>query len=264
MQRFNGYSRILATGAPAPSSTVTIYDLGTLNLSTIYSDDATPPTAKANPFTAGTDGFFFFYAASAEYDVNLSDGGIPTPYTWGGNMLTDVDDLPNRYEDLFIDMSNVTKGPANNPGFDVFLGALRAYAFSKTADEELFFTVPLPHDWKEGSDIIAHVHWAPKDTDTGDVVWAMEYTWANRDATFPAPTTISATADAGDGTAHKHQATVNLGTISGTGKTISSILMCRIYRDVSEDDYDNDAFLLEVGFHLQLDAIGSVDADDKT
>lgn len=263
MQRFNGYGRILATGAPAVSCTVTIYDVGTANLSTIFSDDLASPTAKANPFTAGTDGFFFFYAASAEYDINLSGGGIATPYAWGGNMLTDPDDLPNRWEDIYVPMTQVTKGPDNNPGFDVFLGALRAYAFDKTADEELFFSVSMPHDWKEGSDIVAHVHWAPKDTDTGDVVWALEYSWANRNATFPAPTTITAAVDAGDGTAHKHQTVVELGTISGTGKTISSILLCRVYRDVSADDYDNDAFLIEVGFHYQVDAIGSVNEDTK-
>lgn len=262
MQRFNGYSRILATGAPAVSCTVTIYDLGTANLSTIFSDDLASPTAKANPFTAGTDGFFFFYAASAEYDINLSGGDIATPYAWGGNMLTDVDDLPLRWDDLRVPMNAQTKGGANDPGFDVFLDTTRVYAFSKAADEELFFSVQLPHTWKEGTDIGPHVHWAPKDTDTGDVVWALEYTWANRDATFPATTTISTPADAGDGTAYKHQH-VYFSDISGAGKEISSMLVCRIYRDVSEDDYDNDAFLLEVDFHYQIDTTGSLTEDAK-
>ena len=261
MQRFNGYSRILATGAPAPSATVTIYDLGTLNLSTIYSDDATPPTAKANPFTAGTDGFFFFYAASAEYDVNLSDGGITTPYTWGGNMLTDVDDLPNRWEDLRVPMTSAKQGVTSPPGFDVFLDTVRAYAFSKAADEELFFVVQLPHAWKEGSDIIVHAHWAPKDTDTGNVLWRLEYTWANIDGTFGATALTHETQDA-DGVAYKHQK-VDMGTIAGAGKTISSMLICRVFRDTSGDDYDNDAFLLAVDFHYQVDAIGSLTADSK-
>jgi len=262
MQRFNGYSRILATGAPAPSSTVTIYDLGTANLSTIFSDDATPPTAKANPFTAGVDGFFFFYAASGEYDINHSGGGIPTPYAWGGNMLTDIDDLPVRYDDVRIPVTAQAKGGANDPGFDVFLDTTRAYAFSKSADEELFFAAQLPHSYKEGTDIEAHVHWAPKDTDTGDVLWRLEYTWTNRDGTFAATATLAGAAQAADGTAFKHQV-AEIGEIDGTGKTISSMLVCRIFRDVSGDDYDNDAFLLEVDFHFQMDTTGSVDEDDK-
>ncbi|KKM21814.1 hypothetical protein LCGC14_1631660, partial [marine sediment metagenome] len=92
MQRFNNYSRLLATGAPAPNATVTVYDAGTLDLATIFSDNGVTPLA--NPFTTDGDGFFFFYAAAGEYDVRLSDGGIVAPYTWGDvhlNGFTGID-----------------------------------------------------------------------------------------------------------------------------------------------------------------------------
>lgn len=81
MERFFSYSRILATGAPAPLATITVWDSGTFNLSSIFSDDGITP--KANPFTTDAAGFFFFYAANALYDIQISGGGIPTPYTWG-------------------------------------------------------------------------------------------------------------------------------------------------------------------------------------
>jgi len=82
MEKYQGYSRILATGAPAPNATVTVYyPSGTLTLASIYSDDGVTP--KANPFTADADGYFSFYAAAGDYDVRLSGGGIVTPYTWG-------------------------------------------------------------------------------------------------------------------------------------------------------------------------------------
>jgi hypothetical protein len=65
-----------------PSCTVTIYNAGTLTLSTIYSDAA--GDAKANPFTAATSGQWFFYGPTGlHYDVNLSGGGIPVPFTLG-------------------------------------------------------------------------------------------------------------------------------------------------------------------------------------
>lgn len=88
MQRVYGYTRILSTGAPAPLASVTVYDAGTLNVSTIYSDNILTP--KANPFVAASDGFFFFYAANGRYDVTFSGGGIVTPYTWGDVVLNDV------------------------------------------------------------------------------------------------------------------------------------------------------------------------------
>jgi len=83
VQRIYGWSRILSTGAPAPGATVTVYDTGTLNLSTIYADNLLTP--KANPFLADAiSGYWFFYAASSgRYDVQFSGGGIVTPYTIG-------------------------------------------------------------------------------------------------------------------------------------------------------------------------------------
>lgn len=81
MQRIQGFAR-LPTGAPAPSCTVTVYDAGTVNPSTIYSDDLQVPTAKANPFLASAAGFWFFYAAAGKlYDVTFSGGGLAAPYT---------------------------------------------------------------------------------------------------------------------------------------------------------------------------------------
>lgn len=70
-------------------ATVTVYNQGTLTLSTIYSDNGITP--KANPFTAdATTGYWFFYAANARYDVAFSGGGITTPFTLGDFLLDDT------------------------------------------------------------------------------------------------------------------------------------------------------------------------------
>ena len=71
-----------------PSCTVTVYITGTLTAATIYSDNL--GTVLSNPFTANNDGSWGFYAGNGIYDVNLSNGGgIPTPFTLGGNLLQD-------------------------------------------------------------------------------------------------------------------------------------------------------------------------------
>lgn len=71
-----------------PSCTVTVYATGTQNLSTIFADNA--GTAKANPFAADSNGYFFFYADDGRYDVRLSGGGIPAPFTLGDILLDDT------------------------------------------------------------------------------------------------------------------------------------------------------------------------------
>lgn len=96
MQRFFGYARVITTAAPVASPTVTVYNAGTLTVSTIYDDNLSTPTPKANPFTADANGFLYFYAANGKYDVKISGGtpAISSPYTWGDVTLLDVlDDL---------------------------------------------------------------------------------------------------------------------------------------------------------------------------
>lgn len=82
MTRFFSYTRLAPTSAmPAPAATVTVYNVGTLTLASIFDDDTGTP--KSNPFTADASGYFYFYAADGRYDVRFSGGGIASPFTWG-------------------------------------------------------------------------------------------------------------------------------------------------------------------------------------
>lgn len=163
------------------------------------------------------------------------------------------------WDDLRIPGLSVKLG-ASAPDLVAFLGAgnLKAYAFDGGAtSEEVHFTIQLPHSYKEGTDITPHVHWSPTTANAGNVQWFLEYSWANIDATFPAVTTINVI-DAASGTAWDHQMGV-MSAITGTSKTISSMLVCRLYRDPTggSDTYGDDASLLEIDFHFEMDTVGS-------
>jgi hypothetical protein len=72
-----GYHSIVidATGI-GTLATITVYDAGTLNLSTIYS---TPGgAAQVNPFATDANGRFVFYATPSEYDIQASGAGFIT------------------------------------------------------------------------------------------------------------------------------------------------------------------------------------------
>ena len=45
--------------------------------------------------------------------------------------------------------------------------------------------------------------------------------------------------------------------IDATGKNLSSMLICRLFRDVSNGYTGNGVFLLEIDFHYQIDSDGS-------
>lgn len=131
--------------------------------------------------------------------------------------------------------------------------------------EAMSFTVQLPHSWKVGTEIFPHLHWMPKSTGTGNVEWNFEYTWVNYNSVtpeiFPAITT-STVVSTGPFIAKTHLITPltvsNVG-IDGTNKTVSSILICRIWRksDNTNDTYTADAGVLFVDFHYEMDTFGS-------
>jgi hypothetical protein len=182
-------------------------------------------------------------------------------------------DWAKRWDDIRVPISSIARLGFTDPDWEQFQddGAtstgVYALAFSKTVDQEVFFSIQVPHTWILGTNLNPHVHWSPSDTDTGSVTWKLEYTIANINGTFGNTATLSVT-DAADGTALKHQY-ADLGDIDMSSYTaatdVSIMLMCRLYRDVSDgDDYDNDAFLLEVDFHFQSDSLGSLQEMSKT
>jgi len=137
-------------------------------------------------------------------------------------------------------------------------GNLLTYRFDGAATtEQVYFTLQMPHSWKQGSTLYPHIHWAPTDTNSGNVKWQLEYSWANIEGTFGAPTTISVT-DGADGTAWKHQIAA-FSALSAAGKTISSMMVCRLFRNPTDgsDTYAYDAAFLEFDIHYQIDTIGS-------
>ena len=145
--------------------------------------------------------------------------------------------------------------------------------FDAAAEEELFFSVPIPTGYAAGEDIVPVVRWVPKTLADGTpasqvVKWGLEYIWVDSGETAAANTSTvygstHLPADA-DVLAGRHYSSV-LTTLTGTNFTINSTLICRIFRDATSvtDNYEADAGLLSVGFRFPIDTIGSRTATTK-
>jgi hypothetical protein len=183
------------------------------------------------------------------------------------------------YDDYRVPLVGVQAGGLKPPTWtqiaDDGSGSVGVYGWSfadqalEANEEQLFFAAELPHGYKEGTDIDAHVHWS---TAAGGAAnefprWALEYFWVNIDGTYTTTTIIRSDATSagtattsGDGTiaADKHYMT-DIGTISGTSKTISSLLMCRVFRNSSDgtDDLAQPIFGHVMDFHHEIDTMGS-------
>jgi hypothetical protein len=170
-----------------------------------------------------------------------------------------------RWDDLRIEPNARTTG-AKAPTFATYKTTLYLYDFDNAAagsEKEIFFTVQLPHAWKEGSTIYPHVHWVNRTAGTaGHVVrWGLEWTKAKIATVFGATTTQYGTTivASGDITVADSHLITSLGSITMTGDTVSTVLICRLFRNSSDsaDTYTGTAGLLYIDFHIELDSFGS-------
>lgn len=218
--------------------------------------------------------------AGSDTDVQFNDGGVI-----GGagsiryNKGTGVTQLggASDYTEIEADGTIRNNGNAttwndiNLPGLALGTGpvapaiiaisttGIRIYAFIGTGvnPDELHGSLETLHDYLEGSDIVAHVHWMPSTNDVGNVKWQLEYIWMSRTGTVSGSTTISVTTAAG-GTAWTAKRS-DFPTISGTGRVIGDRFIFRIFRDPADaaDTYTHDAGLLDFGLHYDRDTMGS-------
>jgi hypothetical protein len=164
------------------------------------------------------------------------------------------------WDDLQTSGLSSKKGGSNDPVFTNIAGNIWIDVFSGTATNEVFFTVQFPHRYKEGSDIEPHVHWFPitSPATTKNVVWKLEYQWQNHDGTFGA-TNTTITGTGATGTVGYKGIITSLGVVSGTGKGISSLMICRLYRPGGDalDTYADGAAFVSCDMHYEIDALGS-------
>jgi hypothetical protein len=144
--------------------------------------------------------------------------------------------------------------------------------FHADTENSVWFSRQLPHGYKQGTNIEAHVHWVPSESDGPSrtfVSWGLEYTWININEVFG--DTVIAYAnetvqDVDPLVLNQHYMT-DIVDIAGSGQTISSMIVCRLFRDATgageTDDFPGTAGLLEFDFHYRADSVGSPDEHSK-
>ena len=165
------------------------------------------------------------------------------------------------WNEIVVRPSSVRVNPVNTkPDYITWLFPAQSYSFDAAAAESLYFAVEIPHSHKIGTGIEAHIHWAPSTTDTGNCAWKIAWMVQDINDTFAftAGDTLSVR-QAGVGTAYDHQL-ANLGTISMAGvSNVSAVMTGVLFRDaaLASDTFTGEAIFLDLGFHFQMDSLGS-------
>jgi len=164
------------------------------------------------------------------------------------------------WDDLRTPTNTAKKITGKEPADTAYKGGI-VQAFSDSADNGVGFTVQLPHKYHEGEDIEFHVHIIIPVKGSGagaeNVKFDLTHSWANQDGVFPAETPVSETIDVQAEGADIHLYRL-IAVLDGTGKEISSVVICSLTRDTGvANNYANPVYLSELDFHFPLDAVGS-------
>lgn len=115
----------------------------------------------------------------------------------------------------------------------------------------MYFIVQMPHRWKAGSTIYPHVHYK-HETAVGTPSFKIKYKWFNIGASAITPWKWVALTTT-TGTTDNTNQVCNGGTISGVGKTVSSILLVQVYLGAAPTN----VIAYQFDIHYQIDGFGS-------
>jgi len=137
------------------------------------------------------------------------------------------------------------------------IGVTPVLLFDATNDEWVYYEWEVPENYHAGSDFKIRFYWAPTDSNTGDVIWGIEYNVISpeNDEVLTATTTTQTVTDSAQGLANELLRTDFI-TISGTEIQPGDIISMRVYRDADADDYGADAALVHLGIYFQIDRNG--------
>jgi hypothetical protein len=165
------------------------------------------------------------------------------------------------WDDLVINPSALRLPASNPPSTQAYKGGQVLSFEDNGGDDVIYFNAQLPHTYKEGTDIKFHVHWTIDTNGSAggaeNVKWDLTYSWVNANGSFPAESSGTVTVDVQNDSADDHMID-GVATLTGTGKTVSSVLICSLTRDTSvANNYGGHAYLLSADFHHEIDTMGS-------
>jgi hypothetical protein len=185
----------------------------------------------------------------------IIDGKIVLNKNSGNGIQVDVAVPSWGWRDITSDI--IVKGSgSNDPTWSIYTGTnFSAYQFSPNTMNQAWVAFHIPHDYVPGTAIHIHAHWsnAAATPNTGDEVWAFEYSYAkgHQQEAFPASNTVTAT-QASNATRYFHQI-AETAELSIAGLEPDGMLLVRVYRDAAAagDTCTDPVFLHHCDVHYQ-------------
>lgn len=190
--------------------------------------------------------------------------GSSSPVSPASSVLLD----PANWEDLRVSIASLfPRGAGLDPArLQWNAGSILTF----NTDDEISFLKQMPHNYKEGTDLLAHIHWTPHSRGVLEaaktVNWQLELSVANIDTVFPAPSFYPIPVVC-SGIINYHEISASV-IVPGVGLKISHILQGTIRRIAGDTWVGGPTTaqrpgLLEFDFHYQKNTLGSTTPTSK-
>jgi hypothetical protein len=195
--------------------------------------------------------------------LTSSGKGAPlTPTEADGNLTL----LETRTGDGWRDnISSIdTRSGGNAPQRNLFRDGLYLYEFSADDMNEVFSNFHIDHDYKLGTMLYPHLHFATTSSASGVVRLGFEYSFAQGHSlgTFPATTTLylNFTVPANSQYVHFVAEVPEGQGIPGTGVDTDGVVLMRIFRDAANaaDTFPATIFGILADLHYEVDRYSTI------
>lgn len=194
--------------------------------------------------------------------VSLGDGGSTNYTNFAADGFIVLNGTARASIDIEFNVSELKLPASNFPAADT-IGITPVFRFDASSDEEMFGVLEIPHEYSDGTDLLAHFHWAPFDGNAGNVTWGVEWhtTLPNNNEVLTEATTTQIVVDATESLQDETLLTGDI-TIDGTGIVSEMTWHFRIFRDAdaseggASDTYAADASLVHFDIEIMIDGFG--------
>ncbi len=192
---------------------------------------------------------------TGDFTALTSTAGVVIEDGPGIGIRVNVENPVFGWRDLTAPVDVRGSGP-NDPTFAVYTGTtLRAFRFSASTMNEVFFVFHVPHDWVPGTDIFFHAHWsnAAAVPNTGNVVWSFDYSFAKGFGQEAFAAVQTATVIAASPAVRYTHNTSETTAVSIPLMEVDGLVLVRGYRDAANvlDTCTDAVFLHTMDIHYQ-------------
>lgn len=234
--------------------TATTVTATTVNTGSIASDTSTLGDATADTTNAGV------LTASQATIGDVTGGNYFEVETTG---FTEAHGDARNWDDVYPSAASVSSTGPTIPVISAYSGSYLAPEFVGTGVvvDSMTLHFQIYHSYDEVTPVVPHLHlYIPDLLAGGTIKFYADIAWSNTgDTGAESTSTVSGTVVRGASAGIAKNQILSFGDIVGTGKTISSILTMRIYRDPADagDTFAASVWLKSADVHIRKNTGGS-------